>query len=104
MVGKKLAAQLDDRGIDLDLHYPLDFRVPEHLAQHAPVTTTDDEHAACAAVRKEGHVGQHLVVDEFVTLGGLDDAIEDENSPKARVPATDPPPLHSLRGHHTGLC
>ena len=79
-------AGLDHARVDLDLHRPLDRAVAQYLAQHPPVPAADDEHALRRAVCEEGHVGEHLVVDEFVAFGGLHDPVEHHDPPEARIP------------------
>ena len=55
------------------------LRLPEHFACRSTIAATDDEHARGVAVAENRHVGQHLVVDELVALGGLDDAVKRED-------------------------
>ena len=34
---------------------------------------------------QDGHVGQHLMVDEFVLLGGLNDPVQYQDAPESGV-------------------
>ncbi len=77
--------EIDHAGVDLDHGGPLDGTVLEHLLQHAAVAAADDQHLARRAVGQDRHVGHHLVIDELVALGGLDDVIEGHHPAQHRV-------------------
>ena len=59
--------------------------MPADFAQHAAVAAADDQHFLRRAVRQQRHVGQHFVIDELVTLGGLHHAVERHYAPQHRV-------------------
>ena len=48
--------------------------------EDAAFAAADDEDAPGRAVRHQGNVDQHLVIDEFVGLGGLDDAVQHQDA------------------------
>ncbi|CRP21403.1 hypothetical protein PAERUG_P18_London_17_VIM_2_04_10_02879 [Pseudomonas aeruginosa] len=76
VVGQERLAHVDHGAVDLDHGDPLDALVLGHLAQHTAVAAADDQHAPGRAVGEDRHVGEHLVVDELVGLGGLDHSVE----------------------------
>ena len=53
--------------------------VLDDLTEDTAITTTDDEDLLGAGVGVHGEVGDHLLVGELVTLGALDDVVEDED-------------------------
>lgn len=57
----------------------LDAIVLDNLAENTTVTTTNDEHLFGVGVRVHGEVSNHLLVGELVTLGALDNVVEDED-------------------------
>ncbi|MNZ80567.1 hypothetical protein D3C78_992070 [compost metagenome] len=85
VVGQVLLAHLDHGAVDLDHGDVLDAAVLGHFAQHAAVAAADDQHALGQAVGEDRHVGEHLVVDELVGLGGLDHAVQRHHPAHAGV-------------------
>ena len=77
--------QLDDAGVDIDHGDPLDGAVLQGLLEHAAVAAADDQHLARGAVGQDRHVREHLVVDELVALGGLDDIVQDQHPAQGPV-------------------
>jgi hypothetical protein len=69
----------DDGLVDITERNVLDRVVLEDLSNNSTVTSTDDEDVLGVRVRSHGQVGDHLLVRELVTLGALDDAVEDED-------------------------
>lgn len=57
----------------------LDAIVLDDLTEDTAVATADDKDLLGVRVGVEGKVGDHLLVGELVTLGGLDHVVEDEN-------------------------
>ena len=51
----------------------------QDLAERAAVAAADDADMFCIPVRQDRHMGQHFVIDEFVSLGGLDDTVQTEH-------------------------
>src|SRR5699024_8857733 len=70
-----LFGEIDNSLVDFNLSNMANPGMSAHFAQDATVATADDEHTSDLAVGDDGHVSQHLVVDEFVTLGGLYNAV-----------------------------
>ena len=77
--GQVLLAEADDGLVDVAEHGLLDALVLDDLAEHATVTTADDEHLLGVGVGHHAQVGDHLLVGELVALGALDDVVEDEH-------------------------
>jgi hypothetical protein len=50
--------------------------VPQDLAQHAAVAAADNQDLLRLAVGEERHMRHHLVIDEFVPGGELDDTVQ----------------------------
>lgn len=51
----------------------------DDLTEDTAITTTDDEDLLGVGVGVHGEVGDHLLVGELITLGALDDIVEDED-------------------------
>ena len=85
MVGQQRLAKLHYGFIDLDHGDLLDAAMLADLAQDAAIAAANDQHAPGQAMREDRHVSEHLVIDEFVGLGGLDDPIEGHHPPHAGV-------------------
>ena len=68
-LGKVLLGETRHAFVDLDLRGRLHFRVLEHFAQRAAVTTADDHHMLRRAVRVQRRVRHHLVIQEVVAGG-----------------------------------
>lgn len=51
----------------------------DDLAEHAAITTTDDQHLLGVGVRVHGQVRDHLLVGKLVALGALDDIVQDQH-------------------------
>ncbi len=75
--------EIDDTGVELCDRHVLDRRVLENLLDEAAVAAPDDPDVAGRTVGKNRHVGQHLVVDEFVGHRQLGHAIEREHPPES---------------------
>ena len=69
------AAEIDDAAVDFD-HGDAVNRVLENFLEGAAVAAADEQHPLRAAVRHEGNVGQHFVVEKFVGLGRLNDSVQ----------------------------
>ena len=84
--GRWVFASSHDARIDLDLHYA-DLGVAQHLAQAAAVAAADDQDVEAVLrtaaqggfPRQDRRMGEHLVVDIFIRLGGLDRAVQGEH-------------------------
>ena len=82
---QKLFAEGDHLTVNVDHRRAVD-RVPEHLAQTRPRRRPRYDQNLLPAPRDastERHVGHHLVIDELVLLGGLDDPIERHDATRA---------------------
>jgi hypothetical protein len=53
--------------------------VLDDLAQDTSITAADNEDLLGVWVREHGQVSDHLLVGELITLGALDDIVEDED-------------------------
>ena len=78
------AARRDHLGVDLDHRHLFDGAVLENLLDGAAVAAADHQHPPRGAVSQEGHVYEHLVVDELVALGGLHDIVEHQGAAERR--------------------
>ncbi|MCY1399043.1 hypothetical protein D9M71_140920 [compost metagenome] len=85
VVRQEFLAHFDDSAVDLDHGDALDIAVLAHFTQHAAVATADDQHALHRAVGEDRYVGEHLVIDELVRLGGLNHAIQRHHTAHARI-------------------
>ena len=78
--GEELLRDLDDHAVDLRDVEVLNRRVADDLSEHAAVAAAHDQDLLRWVVdRAQGEVRDHLLIGELVALGGLDDAVEDEN-------------------------
>ena len=50
--------------------------MPQHFAQDTAVAAADDQDLLRLAVGEQRHVGHHLVIDELIPRGELDDAVQ----------------------------
>ena len=82
--GQMPSRELDHAGIELDHGGAGDASVLQHLFQGAAVAAADDQDIARRAVGHERDVRDHLVIDELVALGGLDEAVEHEHASDLR--------------------
>ena len=57
----------------------LNALVLDDLAQHSSVTTANDQDLLWVWVGEHGQVGDHLLVCKLVTLGALDNIIENQD-------------------------
>ena len=57
----------------------LNALVLDNLTENTSVSTADDQDPLGVGVRVHGQVGDHLLVGELISLGGLDDIVQDEN-------------------------
>src|SRR3546814_3900135 len=57
----------------------------QRLLQRAAVAAADDQHEAHRAMRQDRHMDEHLVVEELVALGGLNDAVEGQPAAEGPV-------------------
>ena len=78
-------AQIDHAGIDLDKGRAVHRVVFQHLFQQAAIAAADNQDLAGAPMRQQRQVRQHLVIDEFVAFGRLDDAVQCENAAEFRI-------------------
>jgi len=65
--------------IDVAQDSLLNALVLDDLAQDTSITTADNEDLLGVWVREHGQVSDHLLVGELITLGTLDDVVEDED-------------------------
>jgi hypothetical protein len=77
--GEVLLGKTDDSLVNVAEDGLLDTLVLDDLTEDTAVTTTDDEDLLGVGVRVHGQVGDHLLVRELVTLGALDDIVEDKD-------------------------
>ena len=75
-----LLGEIDHIAVDLHHHDALDRLVLQHLLEQPAVAPADDEDPPRVAVGDERHVAHHLVIEELVALGRLDDAVECEHA------------------------
>src|SRR4029079_15373532 len=80
-----LAAEIDDAAIDLAQRRLLYLGMLQHLPQHGAVAAADDQRLFRLAVSEQRHVAHHLVIDELVLGGELDDAVEHHHPTKVGV-------------------
>lgn len=115
--GEVLLGETNDSLINITEDGLLDGLVLDDLTEDTTVTTTDDEDLLRVGVGVKGQVGDHLLVRELITLGALDDIVQDEDS--AVVAALEDEDIlilgllvvqdlvdleaHSLTGPHAGL-
>ncbi len=52
----------------------------QHAAQHASIAGTDDQDARCLSMDQKRNMGEHLLINELVTLSDLDHAVQNENA------------------------
>ena len=78
-VGEVLLGEADDGLVNVAQNGLLNAVMLDDLAQDTAVTATDDEDALGVWVGVQGQVSDHLLVGELITLGALDDIVEDEN-------------------------
>ena len=83
--GQPLFAHLNNSTVDLHHRDLLHGLVLEHFPQHATVATPDNQHTLGVTVGKQGDVGQHFMINELVTLGRLDGAIQSHRATKFLV-------------------
>jgi hypothetical protein len=76
--------ELDHAGIELDHGGAGDAPVFQDLFQRTAVAAADDQDIARRAVGHQRDVRDHLVIDELVALGGLDEAVEHEHASHVR--------------------
>ncbi len=57
----------------------LNALVLDDLAQDTAITTTNDQDLLGVGVGVHGQVGDHFLVRELVTLGALDDVVQDQD-------------------------
>jgi hypothetical protein len=74
-----LLAEVADDAVDIDHQAALHRGVPQDLARGGALAPAGDEDVSRVAVRDEGGVDKHLVVDVLVGLGGLGLAVEEED-------------------------
>ena len=112
-----LLGETDDSLVDIAENGLLDGRVLDDLTEDTTVTTTDDKNLLRVGVGVKGQVGDHLLVGELITLGALNNIVQNEDS--AVVAALEDEDIlvlgllvvqdlvdlqaHSLAGPHAGL-
>src|SRR5579883_3593092 len=57
----------------------------EHFLEQAPIAAADDESALGGAMGDERNMPHHLMIEELVAFGGLDDAVERQHAPHRLV-------------------
>ena len=77
--GEVLLGETDDSLIDVAQGGLLDAVVLDDLTEDTTVTTTDDQDLLGVGVGVHGEVGDHLLVGELITLGALDDVVQNED-------------------------
>jgi hypothetical protein len=77
--GQVLLGETDDSLVNVAESGGLDGLVLDDLAQDTTVTTTDDENLLGVGVGVQGQVGDHLLVGELITLGALDDVVQNKD-------------------------
>ena len=65
--------------VNIAQNHLLDALMLDNLAQNTSVATTNDQNLLWIGVRVHGQVCDHLLVCELITLGALDDIIENED-------------------------
>jgi hypothetical protein len=55
------------------------------FTQHTAIATPHNQDAASVTVRQDGRVGEHFMVDKFITLGGLHNAIKGHHSTESGI-------------------
>ena len=81
---KICTAGLDDLRVHLDEVDALDAVIAGELPHDAAVTGTDDEDVLRVPVDGHRYMGDHLIVDELVTLGQHDVAVEGQHTAELR--------------------
>lgn len=74
-----LLGETDDSLVDVAQGGLLDGSVLDDLTEDTTVTTTDNENLLGVGVGVHGEVSDHLLVRELITLGALDDIVQDED-------------------------
>ena len=77
--GQVLLGNTDDSLIDVAQSSLLDRGVLDDLTEDTAVTATNDKDLLGVGVGVHGEVGDHLLVGELITLGALDNVVQDEN-------------------------
>jgi hypothetical protein len=70
-----LAASLDNHTVDVDENHFFHTRVAEDLTQSETVSSTLNEDASRRWVKEQGRDREMFVIDEFIQLEELDDAV-----------------------------
>ncbi len=65
-LGQVLFADLHHQGIDFHHVDVFRFRVADQLPDHSAVSGADHQHLPDAGVDSHGHMGDHLVINEFI--------------------------------------
>lgn len=78
-LGEELLGDAGDGLVNVAEDSLIDDVVLDDLTEDTTVTTTNDKNLLGVGVRVHGEVGDHLLVGELVTLGALDDVVEDED-------------------------
>lgn len=77
--GEVLLGETDDSLVNVAEGGLLDTVVLDDLTENTTIATTNDKNLLGVGVGVEGKVSNHLLVGELITLGALDDVVEDEN-------------------------
>ena len=78
--GEVLLGDTDDGLIDVTQDGLLNGLVLDDLTEDTTVTTTDDEDLLGVGVGVHGQVSDHLLVGELITLGALDNVVQDKDT------------------------
>jgi hypothetical protein len=77
-------ANLDNLAVDL-AQPSLADRVAQNFPQGAAVAAADDQDVERPPVERQGRVNQHLVVEEFIRVRRLDEAVQEQNPSEGLV-------------------
>ena len=86
-----LAAEIDHAAVDLAQRHLLQLGMLERLAQHPAVAAADDQRLLRPSMGEQRHMRHHLVIDELVRRGELDDIVEHHHAPEIGVLEDDQP-------------
>ena len=85
MVRQKRFAHIHHSAINLDHGDVLNTTVLGHFTQHAAIAAANDQYTLDGAVRQNRHMGQHLVIDELIGFGGLNNPVQRHDTAHHRV-------------------
>eukprot|EP00965_Chrysotila_dentata_P114166 3774108-Pleurochrysis_carterae.AAC.3 len=76
VLGQMLAAKMDNVLVDVNHHAPLHRRMAQDFARSRPLAAAADVDGLWVWVRQQRWVHQAFMVDEFVRLGRLNEAVD----------------------------